>query len=76
MMCAAYELNGYSSPRTYPSQTVVVTLPDFEMGPGPQFGEVSVVVVIQRASLEEEAASSQLCIRLHVCRGAPRYDGF
>ena len=62
---------GYSSPRTYPSQTVV-TLPDFEKeGPGPQFGEVSVVAVFKRASLEGEAASSQSRIRLHVCR----YDG-
>ena len=26
---------GYSSPRTYPSQTVVA-LPEFEKGPGPQ----------------------------------------
>ena len=55
-----------------PSQTVAA-LPDFEKGPGPQFGEVSVVVVIQRASLEGEAASSQLVAHTLACMRAARH---
>ena len=70
-MCAA---DGYSSPRTYLSQTVVA-LPDFEKGPGPPFGEVSVVVVIQRASKERLLHRRRAYVGIYA-RGAPRHDGF
>ena len=66
---------GYSSLRTYPSQTVVA-LPDFKKGPGPQFGEVLVVAVIQRAWKERLLRRSRAYVGIYDVRGAPRYDGF
>ena len=53
------------------SPLLYVTLPEFEKGPGPQFGEVSVVG--DSASLEGEAASFIAVAHTFECMRAARH---